>query len=104
MNGAKMDQEKILSLLYNVVDEVNLQIPEEQRLEKSPGTPLSGDKSPLDSLSKVNLLVLTEQAIEEKFGKTIFLMQDPEKAHSIMATLGTLAAHILELLAENPDA
>ena len=42
--------EKITQLIFDALDEINAQLPEEQQLEKSITTSLYGEKGKLDSL------------------------------------------------------
>ncbi|TKJ17317.1 hypothetical protein CEE44_02155 [Candidatus Woesearchaeota archaeon B3_Woes] len=62
--------EKILKAIYDAIDEVNDQLPKEQRLLKNKNTTLFGK---LDSLGLVNFIILVEQNIENLFNKTINL-------------------------------
>ena len=70
-------QDRVTEAIYAAIEEVNLQLPREQRLEKSLQTRLFGpDGSGLDSLGLVNLIVLVEQKVEEHAGKSISLVND----------------------------
>ncbi|MBT6295730.1 MAG: hypothetical protein HOJ14_04130, partial [Nitrospina sp.] len=60
--------EKILNCIYEAVDEVNEQLPDGQKLEKSPDTVLFGESGKLESIDLVNVLVATEDSVEEEFG------------------------------------
>jgi acyl carrier protein len=54
------------------VDDVNLQLPADGRLEKSLQEVLVGEKSKLDSLGMVNFLVAVEEKLEAELGCTGF--------------------------------
>ena len=84
------------------VDEINQQLPKEQRLEKSIDTILSGQSGKLDSLGLVNLIVATEQKIEEEYGITITLANERaiSQNNGPFKTIGTLADYIALLLKE----
>lgn len=64
---------RILQTVFKAIDEINQQLPEKQRLNKSIDTPLFGGLGKLDSLGLVNLIVATEEKIEKEFGVAITL-------------------------------
>lgn len=68
--------EKILQAVMDAIDELNGQLPKDERLEKSADTPLFGSGGSLDSLGLVSLVTTLEEVIEEKFGTTITLLED----------------------------
>ena len=68
--------EKIRSAVYTVIDELNEQLPSDQKLAKSETTVLTGPRAVLDSLGLVNLVVLLEQTIESEFEASINLIED----------------------------
>ena len=70
------NNEKIIQLIFSVVDTVNQQLPPEQRLEKSVDTVLFGRFAKLDSLGLVNLIVATEEKIEIELEETITLADE----------------------------
>lgn len=71
-----MQVQEILALAYEAIDEVNRQLPPDNRIEKSPTTPLLGDGSTLDSLSLISFLVAFEEALEEAHGIRHDLLDD----------------------------
>jgi acyl carrier protein len=94
------DRDDVLNLVYEAIAE--LQLPKERRIEPSRDSALFGDGGYLDSLLLSNLLVVTEQKLEERFGLRIDLTQDdpfsPLTGH--FRTIGSLATYISSLLAE----
>ncbi|HSY64214.1 MAG TPA: acyl carrier protein [Terriglobales bacterium] len=92
----------VLRVMYDSIAEVNLQLPEHQRIEKSLTTILLGDGGRLDSLGLVNFIVITEQKLEEFLGVRIDLTENdpfsPNTGH--FRTVQSLATYICEL-AEN---
>lgn len=68
--------ERITQALYRAIDEINLQLPQENRLDKKPNLVLMGDGGKLDSLAMVNFVVAVEQEIEKEFKINISLMGD----------------------------
>jgi hypothetical protein len=89
----------VLQVLYDSISELNLQLPENQRLEKSPGVALLGAGGKLDSLNLVNFIVISEQKLEDFLGFRVDLTQDDPFSASTghFATLHSLATYIAEL-------
>ena len=89
----------VLQVLYQTISELNLQLPENQRMEKSPEVVLLGAGGKLDSLNLVNFIVITEQKLEESLGFRVDLTQDdpfsPTTGH--FGTVQSLATYIAEL-------
>jgi len=96
---------RIIQAIFNAVDEVNPQLPREQQLQKSIDTIIADRSGKLDSLGLVNLIVATEQKIEEEFGKAITLADEKafSQKSSPFKTIETLANYILILLEENSN-
>lgn len=92
--------ERIIGIIYEVIDDLNVET-EEIKIVKKPDTVLLGTGSQLDSLMLVNLIVGTEQRIEEEFGYAISALAN-EKAMSLksspLRSIGTLAEFILGIL------
>lgn len=98
------DSEAILAALYRAVDELNLQLPAERRLQKSAATAIVGDAAALDSLGFLNLVLLAEAKINESCTPSVslaeHLLEDPEGDPP--ATLGALAALVAKLQESEP--
>jgi len=101
--NAKQD---VTRLLYEVIDGMNTELPDEARLEKSADSVLLGDSGTLDSLTLVNLIVAAEQKIEEELGVTISLADERAMSQesSPFNTLGNLVDYISLLLSEHDGA
>lgn len=99
------DNEKIIQVIFDAIDEINEQYPEEQKLAKTLDTILFGESGKLDSLGLVNLIVATEQKLEETFEVSLTLAD--EKAMSLenspFRNIKTLAEYISKLLKEEVD-
>jgi D-alanine--poly(phosphoribitol) ligase subunit 2 len=95
-----MREGEILQLIYEVIDEMNEQLPEASRLDKSPGTILLGASGKLDSLGLVNLITLTEQKVEDAFGTTVVLADERalSEEESPFQTVASLSAYICSML------
>ncbi len=98
-----METERILQAIYQAVEEINLQLPEGARLTLSPETVLWSKSDGIDSMCLVNLIVLTEENIEEEFGQTINLADEKANSqkNSPFQTIKTLANYIEILINEN---
>jgi acyl carrier protein len=59
--------ERVTSIIYAAIDELNEQLAEENRLARSPETPLLGSAGRLDSIGFVNLIVLVEEKCQDEF-------------------------------------
>lgn len=91
----------VLALVYAAIAETNLQLPKQQRIDPSRDTTLFGDGGSVDSLVLANLIVVTEQKLEERFGFRIDLTADdpfsPLTGH--FRTVGSLVAYISSFVA-----
>ena len=94
----------VLRVIYESVSDLNLQLPMEQRIEKSLSTILFGGGGKLDSLGLANFIVITEQKLEERYGFRIDLTEDdpfsPTTGH--FRTIDSLATYVSELAAKRP--
>jgi hypothetical protein len=89
---------EILQALYSAVDELNLQLPPDVRLEKSAATPIVGDGASLDSIGFLNLILLAEARVNESCSASISLAEHLlEEDGDPPATLGALASAIASL-------
>jgi len=99
------EREKILNSIYGALDEVNEQLPDDQQLEKSPDTVLLGESGKIESIDLVNILVATEENVEEAFGVPLSITDERavSEKNSPFTTIGTLCDFITNLLKENVD-
>ena len=95
-------KEKILQLIYEVIDIINTQLPIEDNIEKHDTTVLFGSGSKLDSIGLINLIVAVEQNIEDEFDVTITLADERAMSQetSPFRNVGTLTDYIEILLGE----
>ena len=93
--------------VFSAVDELNQQLPNGQRLVKSLDTVLFGESETtsggLDSLGLVNLIVATEQIVEEQFGIAISLANEKTIKQGIgpFKTIGTFVDYVSSFLEDN---
>ena len=69
-----MNKEEIQDTIHLYIDELNQQLPENGKQEKSPSAILIGEGGVLDSLSLVTLLVNIEQALSDKISIKVPLL------------------------------
>ena len=95
-------KEKIQQSIYNSIDSLNAQLPNEGHIEKSNNTALFGSGSKLDSLDLINLVVAVEQNIEDEFDVTITLADERamSQENSPFRTVGSLTDYIEMILEE----
>jgi acyl carrier protein len=98
-----IDNEKILDSIYSAIEEINLQVRDELRLEKSPETTLFGQRGKLDSFGLVTLVVAIEQNIQKTFGRVITIADERafSEKNSPFRTVSSLAEHISILIKES---
>ena len=65
-----------LKLIYEVIDELNLELEENTQLEKSQDAKIFGQGSVLDSMGLINFITLIEEKIEEETGKFVSIADE----------------------------
>lgn len=94
--------EKITRLLFDVIDEFNAQLTDDEKLEKNINTVLFGDEGKLSSLDLVNFIVAIEQKIEDVFNKTVSIANEKavSRKKSPFRTVETIIDYVTLLLEE----
>ena len=64
-----------MGIIYQSLDDVNEQLPNDQRIQKSTETILVGRAGGLDSLGFVNFIALVEEKCAHKYGITVSLAE-----------------------------
>jgi len=101
MNESVASSDDILKLVYEAIDDVNEQLDEEQRIEKSDSAVLAGPSGRLSSLNIVGLLAGIENRIETNFGRSLNLLNEIDDLSRQDGALGSpsnLATHIYQSL------
>jgi len=90
----------ILALIYQAIDELNEDLPASDRLARERSTPLLGEGGVLDSIQLVNLVVATEELVEESYDRVVALADDRafSQARSPFLTIGSFADYIGKIL------
>lgn len=89
-------ESEYLDLIYEVVRDFNGQLPPDQRLVSAPETVLIGDGGVLDSLGLINFLVLAEDALTERLGQRVTLLDEKLMGAEggPFETIGSLARYV----------
>ncbi len=97
------ERERVEKAVFDAVNEMNLQLPKDAAIEKSPDAPLYGKDGKLESLDFVAFIVEVETKIQSEFGVDFFLTDDNllSKKSSPFITVGTLVEHIQKALDGN---
>jgi acyl carrier protein len=95
-----MKKEKILEAIYTALDEVNMMLPINERIEKSESTLLIGNNGVFDSLQLMNFIIELENQIELNFETTILLTDQNALSHvdEPFASVRTLVDYLTILL------
>lgn len=95
-----MKRERVLDIVYGVMEELNEERASELRLPLSQDTVIFGSNSNLDSLGLVNLIVGVEQGILEKLGLEIIIANEKamSRKRSPFRTVGSLVNYTTELI------
>lgn len=94
------NEEKVREIIHRVIDQLNLQLAADQRLEKGESTLLFGEEGKLDSLGLVNLIVGVEGGLAEGFGTAVNLADEQlmTRQDSPFRTVGSLVEYVASLL------
>ncbi|MFC1743011.1 hypothetical protein ACFL35_03375 [Candidatus Riflebacteria bacterium] len=98
-------KENVFAMVFQAIDELNEQLPREQKLSKTQSECLYGNTSKLNSLGLVNFVVTTEQKIIEKTGKPITLVNEKamSRKNSPFRTVETFVEYICELMQQTEN-
>jgi acyl carrier protein len=98
-----MNQNEVLTAVVEAVSEYNAQLEDEKKLELSPETRLLGKESKLDSFGLVNLIIVVEEKLYEKFERSITLADERamSQERSPFRSVESLAEYAFTLLNES---
>lgn len=97
------ERERIVSAIYEAVDELNKQLPRGIQLEKSVDAPLYGKGGKLESIDLVNFIMEVEDKMRDEFGVSLTIADERAMSQqkSPFLTMGTLADYVANLLKED---
>jgi acyl carrier protein len=90
----------VLAAVYEAVDRLNETLPLDKQVPKALDTRLTGADGYLDSLGAVNLIVETEEAVEERLGVRINLGDEQAASRAVhpMSSILLFVEYIQTLL------
>lgn len=93
---------QIIRIIFEAIDELNEQLPEDRRLDQDVNTILFGESGNLKSLELVNLILLIEEKLEEEFDVLVSLTDEKAMSptRSPFRTVDRLANYIDLLIME----
>lgn len=93
-------KQRIAETIFNIIDEINEQLPHDARIDKSVETILLGASSVLDSMGIVFLIVATEKKFKEEFAVDVKLTNDVNifRENNPLRTVGTFIDYISDIL------
>ena len=95
------DTVKIDAAIHAAIDELNLALPADRRLDKEPATALIGEDGRLESLDLINFVVATEQQIEDALGVSVALSALVAEGDTArFATIGSFAEAVRSMVEE----
>jgi acyl carrier protein len=94
----KPTKEGLLDIIYQSLEEVNEQLPNDQQIRKSPDATLVGQGGGLDSLGFVNFIALVEEECAHKYGITVSLMDGASDEDGTLGAVGSFADWLFQRL------
>lgn len=93
---------EIKEILKLAIDELNDQLEDDEKVEFSDDVRFIGSKACIDSITFVTLISIIEELIEEKYNKTIHLVNEKafSQKRSPFYSIETMSAYIEDLLKE----
>jgi len=89
------NKDDVVEVIFLAIDEVNRELPVEERLEKSLDTPLYGTSGSLDSLGIIDFIAFLEEKASERFGFELSLIdEDTMENEGPLRTIGTLSEYL----------
>ena len=93
-------KEKLEKIIYEIIDELNPLLEEKEKLKKHDNEIIFGDSSKLDSLGKVNFIVIFEEKINNELSIEDFSLIDLMTNHD-SESIGELVQLINNYLNDN---
>ena len=96
----KPTKEELLHIIYQSLEEVNEQLPNDAQIQKSPDATLVGRAGGLDSLGFVNFIALVEEKCAHKYGITVSLMDGASSEDTALENVRSFADSLFQRLSE----
>ncbi len=93
-----VEREAVEAAVGRAIDQLNEQLPPGERVGTGPDARLYGDGAPLDSLGLVNLIVLTEEAVQKHVGEPVALGDQALDDDHPFVDVRSLVDHLVGLL------
>lgn len=94
----KPTKEELIGIIYESLEEVNEQLPNDQQIQKSPDAILVGGAGGLDSLGFVNLIALVEEKCAHKYKITVSLADTFSHENDALENVGRFADSLFQYL------
>jgi acyl carrier protein len=93
-------QDKIKQAIDEAIDEMNMTLPPDKRIDKQDESPLFGMNGPIDSLGLTVFIVNLEQKIEQYTGQYVTLVDQTavSEDNSPFRTIAVLKEHLQGLI------
>jgi acyl carrier protein len=98
VSSMKPTKEELIDIIYECLEEVNEQLPEDQRIQKSPDASLVGRAGGLDSLGFVNFIALVEEKCAYKYGIALSLTDTSLHENGALEDVGRFADSLFHQL------
>jgi acyl carrier protein len=96
----KPTKEELIGIIYESLEELNEQLPNHQRIQKSPDGVLAGRAGGLDSLGFVNLIALVEEKVAHRYKITVSLVDAFSHEDDALENVGRFADSLFQYLTE----
>jgi acyl carrier protein len=96
----KPTEHDLIGIIYESLEEVNEQLPDDQRIQKSPDAILVGGAGGLDSLGFVNFIALVEEKCAHRYGITFSLTEAFLSKEDALENVGRFADSLFQYLTE----
>ena len=94
----KPTKEGLLDIIYQSLEEVNEQLPNDAQIQKSPDATLVGRAGGLDSLGFVNFIALVEEKCAQRYGISLSLVDAFSHDNDAIEDVGRFADSLFQQL------
>ena len=94
----KPTKEELIDIIYQSLEEVNEQLPNEAQIQKSLDATLIGRAGGLDSLGFVNFVALVEEKCAHKYGIALSLTDTSSQEDGALEDVGKFADSLFQRL------